>query len=318
MNTYINLAVKYHIDYINSAHIKNTRINKIIEKFEKNYGISVYDQHFLEVIGLNSLKRHMNGEISFDEYIKLSINQKEGYFKIKKEKQNVKDEKLFIIQKIHEEAQERYIKEFQKREKLRKEKTKLFVLFNLYDVKTEHHIRLNSILNLLNKNQKIKDVDVKYLKTNKYFNECVKNKYYFNKGIFFEKKFKISKNPWFIINSCSNFRKANRLDLASVVLSKINWSDQWKNNLKSAYLTVRGAIKRENNDLSSALSDALYAHKCQPKNHRPCTLLGALYIQTGSYKLGEDWFSKAIFLGASKYEINKERSKLIKYNKKAI
>lgn len=54
------------------------------------------------------------------------------------------------------------------------------------------------------------------------------------------------------------------------------------------------------------------AHVLQPKDFRPCTLLGAVHIQQGNYELGHEWYRKAEARGASSGSIQAEIQALLK------
>ena len=54
------------------------------------------------------------------------------------------------------------------------------------------------------------------------------------------------------------------------------------------------------------------AHALQPRNFRPCTLLGAVHIQQRNYELGHVWYRKAEARGASSGSIKAEIQTLLK------
>jgi len=67
------------------------------------------------------------------------------------------------------------------------------------------------------------------------------------------------------------------------------------------------------------------AHQVTPLNFRPCTLLGAVYISTGEFSIGHEWYEKARERGFSQsaydndirsiyLRANKEMKKRLKQN----
>lgn len=48
------------------------------------------------------------------------------------------------------------------------------------------------------------------------------------------------------------------------------------------------------------------AHLLQPRNFRPCTLLGAVHMESGNFAEGHAWYSKAQERGASERVIDNE------------
>ena len=58
------------------------------------------------------------------------------------------------------------------------------------------------------------------------------------------------------------------------------------------------------------------AHENNSQDYRPCTLLGAIYMENHEYTLGHDWYSKARDRGAPEKSINADlRSILLKLDK---
>lgn len=41
------------------------------------------------------------------------------------------------------------------------------------------------------------------------------------------------------------------------------------------------------------------AHTLRADDYRPCTLLGAIHVETGNYGLGKEWYEKAVERGAT-------------------
>lgn len=50
----------------------------------------------------------------------------------------------------------------------------------------------------------------------------------------------------------------------------------------------------------------MIAHGLMSKDFRPCTLLGAIYMEGGQVSLGHEWYEKAIERGASEEAIDSE------------
>lgn len=68
---------------------------------------------------------------------------------------------------------------------------------------------------------------------------------------------------------------------------------------RSAVLTNRGGAKRDLSDLQGAESDGLAAVNASPHSFHPHNLLGAIYYQIGQPALGDQYFEKAVTLGAT-------------------
>ena len=58
-------------------------------------------------------------------------------------------------------------------------------------------------------------------------------------------------------------------------------------------LTTYGGVCRDLALYGDAIKLGLEAHNVTPLNFRPCTLLGAVYLSTGEFDLGHEWYGKA-------------------------
>lgn len=54
------------------------------------------------------------------------------------------------------------------------------------------------------------------------------------------------------------------------------------------------------------------AHALTPKDYRPCTLLGAVYMETSHYDLGRLWYAKAVERGANEQDVDNDLHKIYK------
>ena len=63
--------------------------------------------------------------------------------------------------------------------------------------------------------------------------------------------------------------------------------------LRSALLTTYGGVCRDLEDYMNAIKLGLEAYSVTPLNFRPCTLLGAVYLSTGEFGKGHEWYDKA-------------------------
>lgn len=122
-------------------------------------------------------------------------------------------------------------------------------------------------------------------------------------GKYYEKN--VADNKWFLVKAASYYRKAGFID-KSIDLTNINNIQYSKfkqhsdfNRYMAAVLTTHGACLRVNSNFSQAekcASDALKYHI----SFYPYNLLGAIYIEQGKIKQGDEFFQKAELLGSDK------------------
>lgn len=122
--------------------------------------------------------------------------------------------------------------------------------------------------------------------------------YYRLEAIFYEKEYQRTGNRWNLPSASSNWRKADEPEQALKVTENINWSKVKEPDLKSALWVTRGAAFRDLMKLDEAENCANQAIECQPNNHQPYTLMGAICYDRSQYVDGDKWFSMAIERGA--------------------
>ncbi|NEQ70241.1 MAG: hypothetical protein F6K21_33070 [Symploca sp. SIO2D2] len=137
--------------------------------------------------------------------------------------------------------------------------------------------------------------------------------YYRLEAIFYEKEYRRTGNRWNLPSASSNWRKASEPDKALKVTENVNWKKIKESDLSSALLVTRGAAFRDLAQLDKAENCAAQAVECQPNNHQPYTLMGAIYYDQGKYSEGDDWFEMAGERGAD--DTDDEIERIVKMTK---
>ncbi|MDY6937579.1 MAG: hypothetical protein SWY16_07920 [Cyanobacteriota bacterium] len=131
---------------------------------------------------------------------------------------------------------------------------------------------------------------------------------------FYEKEYRRTGNRWNLPSASSNWRKANEPEKALKVTEHVNWTKVREADLKSAIWVTRGAAFRDlarldesETRLDESENCAMQAMECQPENHQPYTLMGAICYDRGEYESGDRWFSMAAERGADNTDDEIER-----------
>ena len=74
---------------------------------------------------------------------------------------------------------------------------------------------------------------------------------------------------------------------------------QKTHKLKSAICTTYGGVMRDLGRWNEGLRLGERAHALMPDDYHPCTLLGAVHMETGNLSLGQEWYAKAVERGAT-------------------
>jgi hypothetical protein len=178
------------------------------------------------------------------------------------------------------------------------------------DVYVEQHCfhRLMDILKHVDASQRLSEQDFVWLSTvgKDYFTEELRAAYHQLEADFFASKFKKTRDPWAAVNASSHYRKCGCAHNADSILRTIRVEQQKSSKLKSALCTTHGGVMRDLQRWNEALQLGEKAHMFRPDDFRPCTLLGAIHMETGNYVLGQEWYTKAVDRGATDDFVDQE------------
>ena len=331
-------AVFYCVDHIESSMIPHSMLHKIIQKLKtkQNDSLTLPEKAYLVRQNLNALHSLVEGKISFNQYKKEVVNDrikhKEHLEAERLRLEKVRELELIELKKQQEKlAQERKIREQAERERRKKlesdpkyiEKQKeknLIKKYDIYsyDILSKHRSKLVNILKLLDNNQRLSEQDAIWLNSEgrEFFTDEVKIKFHRVEADFYINEYKTTKLHWHAINASSQLRKAKASKEAETFLENTEIVLNKNKKLLSAYFTTLGGVKRDIRKVDTAIECGVKAHENNSQDYRPCTLLGAIYMENHEYTLGHDWYSKARDRGAPEKSINADlRSILLKLDK---
>ena len=331
-------AVFYCVDHIESSMIPHSMLHKIIQKLKtkQNDSLTLPEKAYLVRQNLNALHSLVEGKISFNQYKKEVVNDR-----IKHQEQleaerlrleKLRELELIQLKKQQEKlAQERKVREQAERDRRKKlesdpkyierEKEKNLIKkydIYLYDIVDKHRSKLINILKLLDNNQRLSEQDAIWLNSEgrQFFTDELKMKFHRVEADFYLNEYKTTKLHWNAINASSQLRKAKASKEAEKFLENTEISLNKNKKLLSAYFTTLGGVKRDIRKVDTAIECGVKAHENNSQDYRPCTLLGAIYMENHEYTLGHDWYSKARDRGAPEKSINADlRSILLKLDK---
>ena len=321
------LAQKYHVDDIASALVPSTSISNFLGELETSK-ISMMSRRFLAKNKFIALERFANGTINFDEYELLAKQEKVIRIQIiEKEKQEeaARKEKFQLELKTKYELQRKVERERQKA--LEKDpnyirKQKLIKLKQKYDlgfyIEKNDYNRLMSLIDKIDKGHRTTPEDIIWLTLSRYdlyrgyFTDPLNKKYHKNEAEHIIKEYEVKKDHWLAVNASSHYRKASEPKNAISILSKIKLDSITNKKLKSAICTTHGGALRDIAEWTNAINLGEIAHSFTPDNFRPCTLLGAIYMETSHFELGQEWYRKAIDRGFSEKSVDDEIKSIFK------
>ena len=331
-------AVFYCVDHIESSMIPHSMLHKIIQKLKtkQNDSLTLLEKAYLVRQNLNALHSLVEGKISFNQYKKEVVNDRikhQEHLEAERLRlEKLRELELIQLKKQQEKlAQERKVREQAERERRKKlesdpkyierQKEKNLIKkydIYLYDIVDKHRSKLINILKLLDNNQRLSEQDAIWLNSEgrQFFTDELKIKFHRVEADFYLNEYKTTKLHWHAINASSQLRKAKASKEAEKFLENTEISLNKNKKLLSAYFTTLGGVKRDIRKVDTAIECGVKAHENNSQDYRPCTLLGAIYMENHEYTLGHDWYSKARDRGAPEKSINADlRSILLKLDK---
>ena len=175
----------------------------------------------------------------------------------------------------------------------------LWAKYGIGFIESAHMRRMIAILKRVEVGARVADADVLWLVTNDYRTYELRRAIHEIEAKYFQEVFEKTNDPWAAVNASSNFRKAESPSKALSLLDRIEISSQSNDHLKSALCTTKGGALRDQRKYEEALRLGMQAHNFDARSFHPCTLIGAIYFETGEFALGEKWFAMAVQRGAT-------------------
>lgn len=310
-----DIAQYYGVDDLPSAIIPHARIQKILHSHYYGEHLTQTSLNILQQHDLHALHRFIIGELDYENFHTLAINeqtirvQAAKTAKIEEQIKRAEEDK-----KKHEEYSRAAAARLAQQNtpayqaKLANQKLRAHYGINFF-VDSQDFKRLMYILKKVDSRQRLDEQDVVWLLINDRFNDYftieLRHAHHKLEAAFFADEFQKTRDPWAAINASSHYRKCECADKADELLRTIAIK-QLSPKIQAALSTTHGGALRDLKRWDEALQLGELAHSLQHQDYRPCTLLGAIYMETGSYALGKEWYDKAIKRGATIDMVDRE------------
>jgi hypothetical protein len=310
LDQYSEAAIKYRVEDLPSALRPGTPVSNVLRDLELGEKpISDITQQYLRRLGLLMLLRYARGEVSFAEYLK-GAQREQSERRIA-----AKTEALAAEAKAFQERAEKKSRDEAMQAKLvlmgiqaaaKKNLRKKYSLSHF--IEKADFPTLMTILRRVDNGIRLSEDEIVWLSTEgkDYFTDELRKGFHQIEAFFHASEFKKNKEPWSAVNASRHYRKCGRARSADSMLSTIDVSILKDSKLKSAIYTTHGGVKRDLKEWEEALCLGEQAHQLTPKDFRPCTLLGAVNMETGHYDLGRSWYAKAVERGFNEESVDDE------------
>ena len=297
-------ALHYCVDDLPGANVPSSRLQNILDCLRLGRPVTQLSLGFLHQQGLEALHRLATGVLSYDSFRELALTEQairiEAATAVRLARNAAMQARMQLAREQAEAA--RLARESDPKYIAKIKNKRLRARYGI-DTSVEQRSfgRLMKILKSVDADQRLSPEDFVWLSSigEPYFTDELWTAYHRLEADFFANEFQKTHDPWMAVNASSHYRKCNRASDADSLLGTINVDLQRSPKLKSALCTTRGGVMRDLRHWDEALSLGEKAHALQASDYRPCTLLGAIHMETGNYELGQEWYAKAVERGAT-------------------
>lgn len=305
------IALHYCVDDLPGATVPSSRLQKLLDCLRLGKSVTPLSLIFLQKQGLEALYRLATGALPYGNFREVALAEQAirigaatAARLAREAEERAREAAMQARMKLAREKAEaaRLARESDPKYIAKIKNQKLRVRFGI-DTYVEQHCfrRLMNILRSVDAGQRLSQEDFVWLSSagELYFSDQLRSAYHRLEADFFASEFKKTRDPWMAVNASGHYRKCDRPRDADSLLGTIDVEQQKSPKLKSALCTTRGGVMRDLKHWDKALHLGEKAHALKADDFRPCTLLGAIHMETGNYTLGQEWYAKAVERGAT-------------------
>lgn len=287
-----DIAAYFHLIYIPSAVLPP--LSGILDALFRGLRLTQDNLAFLRREAPSDLSKLAHGQITFDAYISAAEAMEAA------ETARIVRTEAAEAARIARECDPEYIAMMQRQ-----------ALCDKYGIVVNSQSllpRITDILRHIDAGNRLPAEDVVWLTTvaKMHFTEQLQKAYHQKEAEFYADEYRRTRDPWSAISASSHYRKCDQSGTALELLDSLESNRLKHPKLKSALCTTRGGVMRDLGQRSDALRLGEQAHGLQPRDFRPCTLLGAVHTELGDFDKGREWYDKAQERGASEQSIDTE------------
>ena len=305
-----DLSEAFLMDDIPGASQIGARLHSILLKVASGEHISRLANDFVLSQGHNALDAWINKRIDWDTFRTRAAAER--LTRIEQAKVNAAREAIAQAKLVEDrnKAVAAYFAERAADSKFQRqsEAKALRAHFGVGYVEPEYYPRVMSLLRRLADSKRLKGEDVAWLQTE--VEDCwtasVQKAWHVCEAEALATQWLKQSDPWDAVNASSHWRKAGEPDKALSLTQAALEKARRNPKIRSALATTMGGALRDLNRLDEAKKVGLTAHQLTPRDFRPCTLLGAVHLQSGDLAIGHEWYVRAEKLGAKKQAVDQD------------
>lgn len=314
----IDPADRFLVDDLPGARVPATRLRNVLDSLQQGRPLSALALNYLQQQGLATLERFARGQITYEAFSKIATAERATRAHAA-ETERIAKEATRLVEEAKQRAREaawaaEHERSAQQAEAVRRaletdpkyiakrEGPRLRARFGLdHFIEQPLLARVMVILRRLDDGNRLDDDDVLWLKTEGKvcYSEPIRSAFHEREAEFFSAEYVRTRDPWNAVNASSHYRKCGQPGKARGLLILLPPDAHASPKLKSAIQTTHGGAMRDLGRLDEAMELGEQAHALTPRDFRPCTLLGAVHIESGDLEVGWEWYRKAAERGAS-------------------
>jgi hypothetical protein len=290
------IASHYRVNHLPGA--VTSPLSNILKALYQGRSLSAAYLNYLKIKGLPRLHDLAIGQVTYNHYIS-DINA-------------AKAAKIAAESARLEQAQaQRLLSEAIEGARISRESDPAYILRKKYGISDFDQSllqRMMEILQSIDAGKRLTDVDFVWLNTEapQFFTAELRKTHHLREAEFYANEYHRTQDAWKAINASGHYRRCNQPESALELLRSVPAIRFKTPKTHSAICTTHGGVLRDLGRRSEALHLGKHGHDLQPQNFRPCTLLGAVYMELGRFGEGHYWYAKAEELGASRQSIDTE------------
>jgi tetratricopeptide (TPR) repeat protein len=296
-----SLAAKYVVDDLPGARQIGSRLHGILANIDTGSPVSQLARDYLKASGLCCLHALAEGRTDMEAFKREAVIERTHRMELAEiaarkaaaDEAKRKAERAAASAAIFDDPAY----------KRRQEAKRLRRVFSLGYIEAEHYPRVMGVLRTLEQRQRLRPEDVVWLQTEAEdcWTDAVAATYHLIEAEALTEAWRVTGDPWTAVNASSHWRKCRQPEASLRLTEEALAADAaTAPKVRSALATTRGGALRDVGRQAEAKALGEQAHALTPKDYRPCTLLGAVYIELGDLTAGHGWFKKAEQLGAAK------------------
>jgi hypothetical protein len=290
--TPLEIAAHFRISHLSDTVV--SPLSNILDALYKGRELSPAYVDYLKLKGLGSLAKIATGQGTYESYLsELTVAEANR------------------AARVRELESERLVREAAKAARIALENDPAYRLrkkYEIYSVKNSLMEPLMIILENFDRGDRIPEAELAWLHTEakSCFTEKLQGAHHLREAEYFADAYRRTRDPWNVVNASGHYRRCQLPHSALELIDEVPDSALNTTKIRSAMSTTQGGVMRDLGRRAEGIHLGKQAHTLTPKDFRPCTLLGALYMELGQFENGQDWYAKAEARGATIKSIDNE------------